>query len=443
MDTKGVGSLTVTENDLQGDPLDLFETPVPNNEYVDGDVQEYLTNMTNQEGPFEFEIRTDGRRYLDLPQARLFGELKITKKDDTPLGEDDNVALTNLAACGIFKQIEVSINEVGVSDSTSASFAYKSVIETILNFGTDAKNSHLRTSLYFKDEAGKHESTALTGNTTNSGYLARKKMSAKSKKIQFCTPIFNDFIQTKTMIPQACRLKIKFIRQSDAFVLMADEDNYKIHLSNFRLYMRHVKINEEDITNHRKYFSSDYMATFPVTRTQIKTFVLGKGRNSETLPQIFKGHLPRSIIFCMVSQKAYNGDIKKNPYNFQHFNMEEFAIRVNGVRIPGYTLKYDFKNGLVMKGYRNLYDNIGYKTDNSGSITYEEYINGFTFNAFDLSPDGCNGFHLHKSVLGVIDVEINFSEVLEDHVTLLAYANYDNNVFMDKHTNVTTDYGRE
>ena len=58
-------------------------------------------------------------------------------------------------------------------------YPYKAVIETLVNFGNDAKSCMLQSILYYKDTAGKHDSMA----TDNTGYVAKNAVVQGSKEL--------------------------------------------------------------------------------------------------------------------------------------------------------------------------------------------------------------------------------------------------------------------
>ena len=75
-----------------------------------------------------------------------------------------------------------------------------------------------------------------------------------------------------------------------------------------------------------------------------------------------------------------------NPYNFRHYNLENFAMLVGGTQIPpeGVNLLMDSEKTAVME-YRTLFEGSGIHHSNSGfQITPDKYINGFYMLVFDL-----------------------------------------------------------
>ena len=359
----------------------------------------------------------------------------VKKTDGSKITETDNVALINLFGASLFKHVEIQINETQVSDSTSSNYGYKAVIETLLSYGKDAKNTHLQSALFYKDTSGKMDKL-----TENKGWASRRAVVSKGI-FEFETAVYNDFLQTYKLLPSAVRLRLKFVRQNDAFVLMADKDDYKINIKNLRLYVKKIRIKDEIIQFHRNKFANDKFAIFPVARSQIKTFVLREGVNSEVIPSVIKGHLPRNVIIALVESAAFNGKSTKNPYDFQHFNVQNLSINVNGLAYPRSAYNLDFTNRRAVRAYKAMFDSNGMYNSNTGNdISYDDFLNGYTFFCYDISPDSCNGFHLHRTETGNINVEITFSTPLTAPVNMIVYCCYDNNIYMDKHSNVTTDF---
>ena len=96
----------------------------------------------------------------------------------------------------------------------------------------------------------------------------------------------------------------------------------------------------------------------------------------------------------MVQQDALNGTYASNPFEFQHFNCNFLAIRLNGEQIPLKGYIPDFTGRHIMREYRALFDNLGMNSpaDNvSCDITVDYYLKGYTLFAFDLTHEKCNG----------------------------------------------------
>ena len=69
--------------------------------------------------------------------------------------------------------------------------------------------------------------------------------------------------------------------------------------------------------------------TLPIDRSLIKQYIIGTGSTDLSHFNLTRrDQLPEQIIICVVEQSAYNGNIKMNPFNFQHFNIREASLIV-------------------------------------------------------------------------------------------------------------------
>ena len=77
-----------------------------------------------------------------------------------------------------------------------------------------------------------------------------------------------------------------------------------------------------------------------------------------------------------VKADALNGDYKLNPFNFQNFDCNFIALRVNGLQVPAKGYRPDFENKIIRRELRSLYDNIGVNdaSDDTGcNINVEDF----------------------------------------------------------------------
>ena len=136
---------------------------------------------------------------------------------------------------------------------------------------------------------------------------------------------------------------------------------------------------------------------------------------------------------------ALNGHYALNPFNFEHFNCNFLALRVNGVQTPAKGFRPHFENKIVRRELRALYDNIGVNSasDDSGcNLNDEDFIGGYTLFCFDLTPDKCNGFHLHEDRRGSVDIEVMFSKPLQQAITVLCYTAFEQTIAVTSERNV-------
>ena len=134
----------------------------------------------------------------------------------------------------------------------------------------------------------------------------------------------------------------------------------------------------------------------------------------------------------MVEQKAHGGDLKKNPFNFQHFNISEASIVVNGVHEPTEPYKLHISAGNYVDLYTDFLLNTGIANeDRDYGITEEDYVGGCFLLAFDRSKEKCNRYHRHPHDSGTIDINIRSRSNLTSTVTVIIYATYSSEIIID------------
>jgi hypothetical protein len=137
------------------------------------------------------------------------------------------------------------------------------------------------------------------------------------------------------------------------------------------------------------------------------------------------------------------GSVNTNPYNFRHYDLNYFALYVNGKQIPsgGLTMDMGHEKTSVM-AYRTLFVGSGIHHSNTGlQITHDDYIKGYFMLLFDLTPDlaASEGQASHPDN-GHIRVELKFAKALPDPVTCLLYLQFENSIRIDLQRTVSTDF---
>ena len=141
--------------------VDLFSVPPTQLSLEKGRWIDYrpLSSVENPDSAITFLIAgTD--EYVDLSKTILYVEGKVTSGDGGDLsgGTQTNVAPVNNFLHSLFKQVDVYLNGKQVTPAMGT-YAYRSYIETLLNYDVSAKNSQFSSALYFKDTAGEMDTS--------------------------------------------------------------------------------------------------------------------------------------------------------------------------------------------------------------------------------------------------------------------------------------------
>ena len=88
----------------------------------------------------------------------------------------------------------------------------------------------------------------------------------------------------------------------------------------------------------------------------------------------------------MVPSTAYFGTKQTNPFYFYHYNLERFQLAANDKLFPSIPLEMDFERKDVLDAYNQLFEGLA-GAANICTITFDQFLNGYTIILCDLTPD--------------------------------------------------------
>jgi len=419
--------------------LDLFSVPPTQTSMEQGSWIEYhpLTSVTDG-SPIEFDIGASGEDYIDFANTMLYVRVKVTAADGTNLAEDAPIGPVNLFLHSLFSQVDISLNGTLITASTNT-YPYRAMLETLLSYGEDAKTSQLTSALYYKDQAGRMDSAAVAGNNTNSGFLARRAHAQESRQFDMMGRLHADiFFQDRYMINEV-GVKIKLIRSKDSFCLMG---NGKVSIVHASMFVRKVKLMPSVFLAHAKTLERG-PAKYPIRRVVCKSFTIPQNYLDVSHEKLFSGQLPTRLVIGLVTNRAFNGHAEASPFNFQHFNLSEIAVYLDGQQQNAVRpIHPDYERGLYIRAYNSLFAGTGklYK-DEGLHISRSDYNNGYALYAFDLTADLGEDDHFSLVRQGSVRLALKFAAALAATVTVVAYAEFENVIEVDRDRNVIFDFG--
>ena len=468
--------------------VDLFSVPPTQQSLERGRWIDYapISSVQNPDSAITFLIAgTD--EYVDLSKTILTVTGNIMKKDGTTKltgGGQSNVAPVNNFLHSLFRLVDVYLNGKQVTPAMGT-YAYRSYIETLLNYDVSAKQSQFSSALYYKDTATKMEESGTlewssqtvnyrtAGNDWSSTQNASVKVYAPptgnvgfAKRHQFITngnqfvlsgPIFSDIFMTDRLLLNMMDLKVVLNRSTDSFSLMeignkSDPIEPKVHLTDVVLKIRKVKV-DQAVSDGVESMLKQAPALYPIRRVECKILTIPEQLPNIRQDNIFSGIIPKSFVFGLVHVDAYNGTYGTNPYNFAHFGVTNVSLTANGQEIPfkQLTLKYPGdKDGKVDpakdteldfdEAYNTLFSGTGKIYSNAGlDITREEYPGGYALYAFDLTPDMCNSTTYFNTVQrGSLTLALTLKKA--DHaIGMVCYGDFENVIRIDAERNAIYD----
>jgi len=181
---------------------------------------------------------------------------------------------------------------------------------------------------------------------------------------------------------------------------------------------------------------------YPVTRNQIKMFTASSGAQQVSFDNAFLGPVPERILIAFVKNTAFVGSVSTNPFHFNHYDMTNFVLFVNGVQNPSEPLTIDCSSTFtVTRAYETLFSSTGiHHNDRAHIITLEMFTKCFYVLVFDLKPDRkADEEHISLPRQGNVRIEARFKKPLPEHVICIWYAEFPGHIEIDNTMNVTVE----
>lgn len=443
--------------------LDLFSTPTVQSNILKTEEVAYkpIASLDNS-SDLEFVSLGHGDTYRDLSSIYLRLKVQLVKikdgKEDFYTGKeivitgaggvtdttaDDGPGVVNNVLHSLFRQCTIYLNGRPIAQ-TDNNYNYRAYIENLLNYGKDAASTHLESVGWYLDKDNMEAARNFEG---NEGYLAREKLFSRSNVVELMGKIHADVFNQDKLLMNGVDLRVVLsLEKPEFYLLTKDSDNYspRIKILEATMYMNHVTVNPSIMLAHETVLQRSN-AIYPHKRVEVKTYTIPANTYTLSLDNIVIGQLPNLLIFGMIDNDAYTGNLAKNPYNFKHNNITRFNLSVNGVQIPNQPIEFDYSkesSPISTRGYITLFKGTGiHYFDKGHQISKKFFDNGCFLLAFDLTTDlSYNSTCANLLNQGTVRIEGRFREALKNTVTCIVYAEYDGRIEIDKDRNVHTSF---
>jgi hypothetical protein len=423
--------------------LDLFIVPPTQTSIEAGSFIEYNPIATISQGtPIEFSITGAGQDYIDLSSTQLYVRAQIIRANNEPIDNGDHVGPVNLFLHSLFSEVDITLNDTLVTASNNT-YAYRSYLETILSYGHAAKTSQLSSALYYKDNATHFEdANPHDANAANNGFKKRSALTDEGRVVDMLGCIHSDLFFQDRFLPNDVNIRIRFVRNKDSFCLMSSVQGaaYKVRILECKLYVRKVKLSPSVFLAHAKALERGNVK-FPIRRAICKTFTIPRGNLDASQESLFSGQLPTRLVIGCVDNDAFNGLYAKNPFNFKHMNLSQLKVYLDGQQQSVKPLEINFANNQFINAYATLFMGTGkWMRDEGNNISREDFAGGYALYAFDLTPDMAEGDHFNLVKQGNIRLDMKFAQALPNTINVIAFAEFENILELDRSRNVIFDY---
>jgi hypothetical protein len=239
----------------------------------------------------------------------------------------------------------------------------------------------LKPALWIKDDAGLFDILGVSGVVKNEGYTQRAAYIQLSNTVDLVAKVLVDFAVDR-LIPNQTEISLRFHRAPNSMCLLSNEENLKVNIKSATLIVPKVTLTETGQRISTQVLRAGGMK-YPTTRLVMRSKAIGKNdQNCEWVP--FTGKLPKRIFLFQVTQAAFNGDVTKNIFNYQGFDLKNLRVTRNDQSIPfasGVSIDWGNPNILYMMSALAIGDveKLHYST--------WEFANGYALMCLDLTDN--------------------------------------------------------
>ena len=398
-----------------------------------------ISNPANN-GPLEFYIGGTQDEYLDLNDTKLYLEVRLTTDPAANV-----CAPVNLLHSSLFQDVAISLNDVVVQGGTQL-YAYKAMLESMLQFDNGVKKTQLRAAGYCADAAGRFNS----GAPDNAGFATRAAWTSNQKIVKLIGPLHLDIMTQPRYILPRVDVRVRMTRQTNAsfYINSFDINNpiktASIEITKAVLYVRKVKTLPSVVEGHEMGLLHSN-ALYPIQHVDMQYLSISSGVSSFNRENLFQGRMPKFVAIAMVADSAFSGNFTQNPFNFRHFNINYCGLFRDGECIPERT-PYTITDGHTASDFTRPYMGMlhaleMFNRNDGNGITLEEYAAGSTIFVFNLTPDLTAGSGTQQTYrTGNIRLEMKFGVATPSAINVIVYAVFDGKIEITKDRNIHLDY---
>jgi hypothetical protein len=387
-----------------------------------------LTNVSSSGAPLEFRIdRTNA--YTDINQMYIHVQVKITKTDGTTLVNEDSVSTANGLGYSMFSAVDMYIQDQKVTQEQTM-YPWMAYTKLLSSCTKNELKYMLKPALWIKDDAALFDVIGIEGALRNKGYTERAAYVQRSITTDLVAKVLLDFAVDR-LIPNQTEISLRFHRAPSSQCLLAKTNEFKLNIVSATLMVPKVTLTE---TGHRlstRVLHSGGMR-YPTTRLVMRSKAIGMNdQNCEWIP--FTGKLPKRIFLFQVSQAAFNGDISKNIFNYQTFELKNLRVTRNDQSIPfasGVDIDWSNPNVLYMMSALAIGD-----ADKLHYSTWE-FANGYGVICFDLTDNhSASANYRDERQQGTLKVQLDYNEPLTEGIVVICMAEFDDTLTIDQYRN--------
>ncbi|XP_020298422.1 uncharacterized protein F54H12.2-like, partial [Pseudomyrmex gracilis] len=283
------------ESKLDLFPLSPTQTSIESSQWIHS---KHLSTLAD-DAPVEFVVPGHGEDYIDLAHTLLnlcvilqtLVEAAITPPTSATTSSataaEHKVGPVNNFEHSMFNQIDVYFNQKLVSPPNNA-YAYRAYFETLLNYSSQVKSSHLITCLWDSDSPGLMDA-GFDAPTENPALVRRMQYFKNNCAVDLIGHLHCDVFNQNKFLINGVEMRLRLIR---FFCLMELTPQTKGRIVDATLIMRRTKLSAGVLLAHAKMLSKT-TAKYPLTKVEVNSFTIHRGVVGKLIDNAILGQLPK------------------------------------------------------------------------------------------------------------------------------------------------------
>ena len=364
--------------------------------------------------------------------AGTYVPLEHTDTDGNP-GIDSTVAPINNILESLFTQYDVSINQKIVSDS-SGMYPYTAYLIKLLNYSSDAKDSYLTLSGYHR------ETTANVNDHTddNMGWKMRRDRILNSKEDLVAGVLYSDIAYAQSQLPSHTDITLVLHKNKPEHLIQGGRltINYRLSITNVELEVRKYELSPRLNLSIEKQLAT--MGTIPFKHLSTTNHFIPVGSSSFQINRLVLGQLPLRLVFGIVTNKTFAGDVRTSPFDFRRHGLIEYQLSIDGKVYPQRAVNcVDY-----VEPYLNLFRSTGqFCTNQTSGITFEQFKGSYCLHVINLRGDQDSRTDIYPArSQGTTSLRLTFERATTEGLTVICLAEFENVYSVDKLRNFSSDH---
>lgn len=328
------------------------------------------TNLTSggsiNDRYLEFRIKGVEGIFLDLSSLAIEFHGKPVLPNGADLPDDKNVIFVNFLSNTIFKSAQVFIGEKLIESNPH--FNYYSYIKNLASTRSSTIKTLGRVGYNFLDYKGTSIEDVLADDYFEKINKLEKEWVTKGKKgIHLVHPLLLDVASLDQYVPDSIEVRIKLELSPNAWFMnsVPGETPFGFQMREARLHVDRVIPRPAALMAlHKSLASPNTTIQSIFNKTVYRTYTLGPNQTQALLDAPFNNCVPEKLYMAIVNMQSFNGDLNRNPIYFEHSNISNIHITLNGSTL------YDINADFADNNFSYLY----YETIKSLTLPYDHLM---------------------------------------------------------------------